>query len=71
MTFSDFLQGGSLPDTVLGQEGDDTLTGAGSNSDIVAGGEGINKLDPLEIGTPQHNELFMLTSDLLEKLDGV
>ncbi len=64
----DSIHGGGAPDTILGQEGDDTLVGAGG-TDVIAGGQGTNTFDPLE--TAEINELFVLTSELLDRLDGM
>jgi Ca2+-binding RTX toxin-like protein len=64
----DSIHGGGAQDVILGQEGDDTLVGAGG-TDIIAGGQGTNTFDALE--TAEINELFVLTPELLDRLDGM
>lgn len=65
----DTLSGGGAQDTILGQEGDDVINGNGG-SDLAALGEGnVINLVPLNIEVI--NELFVLSDEMLENLDGV
>lgn len=65
----DTLSGGGAQDTILGQEGDDVLNGNGG-SDLAALGEG-NVLNLVPLNIEIINELFVLSDEMLENLDGV
>ena len=63
---SDILAGGSGNDLVLGDDGNDTVKGNGGTN-TLAGGQGTDSIDSLL--TDVINENFVLSSDLLKKLD--
>jgi Ca2+-binding RTX toxin-like protein len=62
---NDILAGGSGNDIVLGDDGDDTVKGNGGTN-ILAGGQGN---DSIVGAVGEINENFVLSNDLLKKLD--
>ena len=64
---NDFLYGGAGNDLLLGQDGDDRIDGQGA-ADTIAGGQGTNTLI---INGDFVNESFVITSALLEAMDGI
>ena len=82
---NDVLDGGLGNDTLRGEDGDDTLRGGGGNDTLVGDqsidvlkGNGGNDLgvtgeggDPAPIRVEIIDESFMLTSRMLQSLDGV
>jgi Ca2+-binding RTX toxin-like protein len=63
---NDSLAGGGGSDILLGDDGDDTLKG-NSGSNTLAGGQGNDSIEFLP--TDFINENFVLSNDLLKKLD--
>jgi Ca2+-binding RTX toxin-like protein len=63
---NDILAGGGGSDIVLGDDGDDTVKGNGG-SNTLAGGQGNDVVDSLP--TDIINESFVLSNELLKKLD--
>ncbi len=63
---NDSLAGGGGSDIVLGDDGEDTLNGNGG-SNTLAGGQGSDSI--FSLPTDIINENFVLSNDLLKKLD--
>ncbi len=64
---NDSLTGGAGNDLLLGQDGDDRIDGQGG-ADTIAGGQGT---DTLIVNGDLVNESFVITTAILEAMDGI